>query len=124
MNNNPINWFEIPVTDIDRAKSFYEEVFQTNIQLVDLDGTKMAFFAGDVQKPGATGALILHESYTPSHAGTLVYFSCADLKVQLSRVAAAGGKVLQEKTMISPEHGFMGIMEDTEGNRVALHSEV
>ncbi|PQB04562.1 VOC family protein [Aureitalea marina] len=122
MEGNPINWFEIPVSNIERAKSFYDKVFEINIQMVDLDGTKMGFFPGDVSKPGATGSLIQHEQYTPSYQGTLIYLSCQDLAHELSRVEAAGGKVLQQKTRISPEHGFMGLMEDTEGNRIALHS--
>ena len=122
MVNNPVNWFEIPVSDIDRAKAFYDQVFEIDIQIVDLDGTMMGFFPGDVSKSGATGSLMQHESYTPSHQGTLVYLACEDLKHELSRVESAGGKILRDKTMISPQHGFMGVMEDTEGNRVALHS--
>ena len=122
MEGNPVNWFEIPVANIDRAKAFYDQVFEINIQMVDLDGTKMGFFPGDVNKSGATGSLMQHEQYTPSYQGTLIYLSCQDLAHELSRVQAAGGKVLQQKTMISPEHGYMGLMEDTEGNRIALHS--
>jgi len=41
---------------------------------------------------------------------------------ELDRIEAAGGKIYQEKTMISEEHGYMGVFIDTEGNRVALHS--
>jgi len=65
-----------------------------------------------------------YESYVPSHEGTLVYFSCEDLQNELGRIVSAGGKILQEKTQISPENGFMGLFEDTEGNRVALHSQI
>ena len=46
-----------------------------------------------------------------------------DVQNELNRIEAAGGKVLQPKTEISPEHGFMGVFEDTEGNRIALHSQ-
>jgi predicted enzyme related to lactoylglutathione lyase len=28
MKNNPVGWFEIYVQDLDRAKTFYESVFQ------------------------------------------------------------------------------------------------
>jgi predicted enzyme related to lactoylglutathione lyase len=34
----------------------------------------------------------------------------------------AGGKIVAPKTEISPEHGYMALFIDTEGNRVALHS--
>jgi predicted enzyme related to lactoylglutathione lyase len=36
---------------------------------------------------------------------------------------AAGGTVYQPKTQISEEHGFMAVFIDSEGNRVALHSD-
>jgi predicted enzyme related to lactoylglutathione lyase len=30
---------------------------------------------------------------------------------------------MQPKTEIGGGHGFMGLIEDTEGNRIALHSQ-
>ena len=30
-NTNALNWFEIPVTDINRAKQFYETIFDIQI---------------------------------------------------------------------------------------------
>ncbi|BAO76854.1 VOC family protein [Winogradskyella sp. PG-2] len=45
-----------------------------------------------------------------------------DVQVELDRVVDAGGKIYQEKTKISEEHGCMGVFIDSEGNRVALHS--
>ena len=46
----------------------------------------------------------------------------ADLAVVLDRVANAGGTVIQEKTEVSPEIGYMAIIDDSEGNRIHLHS--
>ena len=71
---------------------------------------------------GANGTLIKQESYIPSQEGTLVYFHSEDVQNELSRVEAAGGTIYQPKTEISPEHGFMGVFIDCEGNRIALHS--
>jgi len=122
MNTIKVVWFEIPVANMDRAKAFYEAVFNTQILVHDLDGTIMGWFPGQDESAGAPGSLILHEQYKPSHDGTLVYLNSQELSLELSRVQAAGGKILQEKTMISPEHGFMGLFQDTEGNRIALHS--
>ena len=122
MQFNPVTWFEIPVNDMERAKAFYEAVFQFEIQLVDFGGLKMGWFPNAGSVSGATGSLMQHESYVPSHSGTLVYFSCQDVANELSRVEAAGGKVMHNKTQISPEHGFMAVFEDSEGNRIALHS--
>ena len=122
MKHNMVGWFEIPVTDMDRAKAFYEQVFDIKIGIHDLGGVIMGWFpsAGDVS--GATGSLMKHESYTPSDKGTLVYFTSVDVQTELDRVKAAGGIILQEKTMISKEHGYMALLKDSEGNRIALHS--
>lgn len=117
---NAINWFEIPVTDIERAKKFYGTIF--GVELVDLDldpEVKMAMFPAE---NGVSGALLAGESYEPSYSGSLVYLNGGDdLKVVQDRVEAAGGKVLREKMSIG-ENGFVAFFEDTEGNRVGLHS--
>jgi len=116
-------WFEIPVKNMKRAIAFYGQVFNAEMAEQDFGDTKMAFFPWHESANGAGGSLIdAGEHYSPSHDGSLVYFSCDDLATELSRVKKAGDKVLQEKTEISPEHGFMGLFEDTEGNRVALYS--
>lgn len=118
-----VGWFEIPVKNMKRAIAFYGEVFHAKMAVQDFGDTKMAFFPWHESADGAGGALVdAEEHYSPSHHGSLVYFSCEDLAEELSRVKKAGGNVLQPKTEISPEHGFMGLFEDTEGNRVALHS--
>lgn len=122
MKTNPVAWFEIPVTEITRAKTFYDKVLDLEIQVTDFGGVLMGFFPSAGEAPGATGSLVQYESYIPSHEGTLVYFSSEDVQIELDRIEAAGGKIMQPKTQISPEHGYMGVFEDCEGNRVALHS--
>ena len=122
MKANPVAWFEIPVTDIHRAIAFYETVFAIKMQHLDLGGPQMALFPEVEGAGGSPGGLMQYDSYIPSHEGTLVYLSCDDLQNEMDRIEAAGGKILREKVQISPEHGYMGVFEDTEGNRVALHS--
>ena len=118
-----IGWFEIPVTDMDRAKTFYETVLKIDIKDVEFGGLKMGWFPNDNEGYGATGTLIQQDSYVPSQEGILIYFMSENLQKELDRVEAAGGKIYQPKTKISDEHGFMGVFLDTEGNRVALHSK-
>ena len=122
MDHNPFAWIEIPVTNMKRAITFYEKVFDITIKPVDFGGFKMGWFPYTENKPGATGTLIQQETYVPSEKGPLVYFYSEDVSNELNRVESAGGKIYQEKTEISPEHGFMAAFIDTEGNRVALHS--
>jgi len=123
MKDVVVAWFEIPVVDMDRAKKFYEVVFNTQISIQDFGGVVMGWFPGSETSVGATGTLIKHESYVPNEKGTLVYFSCDDVQIELDRIEEAGGIIKQGKTMISPEHGYMAIFNDTEGNRVALYSK-
>ncbi|WP_164732324.1 VOC family protein [Flagellimonas oceanensis] len=124
MEYNMVGWFEIPVADMDRAKKFYDDVFQVDIKLQDFGGTKMGWFPADHGKPGASGSLIKNKDwYQPSERdGVLVYFNSMDVQEELDRIELNGGKIVQEKTQISPDIGYMAVFLDTEGNRIALHS--
>jgi len=115
-----ISWFEIPATDIVRARRFYETVFAFEMKPLDVANLRMALF------PTGGGALCQNAtSYKPSpDAGPLLYLHAPpDLAVALARVEKAGGKVVVPKRQISPDFGYMAVFVDTEGNRVALHSK-
>ena len=113
-------WFEIPVSDMERAKAFYETIFETAIQVNDFGELLMGIFPH--RKIGC--ALCKHESYIPSDNGVLVYLNAnPDLSNVESRIEAAGGVLIRPKTLISKEHGHMALFRDTEGNRLALHSD-
>lgn len=124
MEQNLIGWVEIPVTDMDRARTFYEAVFKFEIQVHPLGELVMGWFPYAQGKEGAPGSLVQHrEAYKPSEThGPVIYFSCKDLQEELDRVEAAGGHILQPKTQISEDIGFMALFRDSEGNRIALHS--
>lgn len=125
---NPVGWFEIYVSDMARARKFYETVL--NIQMQPLPNPEsmgsdfeMLVFPADPehQAPGCGGTLCRMEGFTPGAGGTLIYFSCEDCGVEVSRVAAAGGRVFKEKFSIAP-YGFIALIIDTEGNMIGLHS--
>jgi predicted enzyme related to lactoylglutathione lyase len=130
MNNmelevNAVGWFEIPVTDMDRAIKFYYTVFGFNLEKHKFGDFIMAWFP-HADKSGAPGSLVHDEKfYKPSQDGVLIYFSSpsGDLKNELDKVEAAGGKVLMPKKQISEDIGYMGMFLDTEGNRIAIHSK-
>jgi predicted enzyme related to lactoylglutathione lyase len=123
MENNMVGWFEITVTDMERAKAFYNAVFNIEVQVQDFGGTLMGWFPFSEGKSGAAGSLIQNSAYEPSESkGVLIYFSSEDVKNEINRVEAAGGKVVQLKTQISPDVGYMALFIDSEGNRIALHS--
>lgn len=117
-----INWFEIPVIDFDRAVRFYSEIYAYQMPTRDMGSLKMGFFQ---HQPGSGigGSIVSGEGYTPSVDGTKTYLNAgADLTTVLDRVTGAGGTVVMGKTQISPEIGYFAIIDDTEGNRVYLHS--
>jgi uncharacterized protein len=125
ITNNVVGWFEIPVSDMDRAIKFYETVFGFNLERHQMGPLDMAWFPFK-DAPGAPGTLVYHKDfYKPSTEGTLVYFTAhsGDLSNELAKIEPAGGKVVVEKTLITEDIGYMGVFLDSEGNRVALHSQ-
>jgi predicted enzyme related to lactoylglutathione lyase len=118
---NIANWFEVPVKDLGRATRFYEKVFDVKMTFEEMNGMKMAMFPMDQDAPGTTGALMQAETYEPSHAGTVVYFTVESIEETLRKINANGGKMFMPKTAIG-QYGFIAQYEDTEGNRLALHS--
>lgn len=119
---NSLNWFEIPVTDFDRAKTFYEAVLSCEMHVMEMTdiGFKWGFFPFD--KEGVGGSIAAGPGYEPSEQGVLIYLNGGnDLSEPLARVEPAGGKVVVPKTALGA-NGFMAQFLDTEGNKVALHS--
>jgi predicted enzyme related to lactoylglutathione lyase len=120
---NAVNWFEIAVTDIERAKGFYEKVFKVAFDYMEMGDTKMYSFKGDSEKHGSMGCIFQSDKVKPSAEGTTVYFSTENCDDELNRVEASGGKVIFPKTSIG-DHGFISQVIDTEGNRIGIHSRV
>lgn len=120
---NALNWFEISVSDMARAKKFYETIFSIEMPEQEMMGMLMAFFPSEDLSGKVSGALVQSPQHKPSADGAKIYLNGnPDLALALGKVEAAGGKVLMPKTNISPEIGAMGFFMDTEGNVVALHS--
>jgi predicted enzyme related to lactoylglutathione lyase len=116
---NPVFHFEIPVTDLDRAIAFYEDVFGYPLTREDVDGYDMAFFPRAADRPGASGALAKGDVYRPSHDGPVIYFDVPDIDAVIARATARGARVLYPKKDIGAA-GFVAEIEDSEGNRIAL----
>jgi predicted enzyme related to lactoylglutathione lyase len=121
MAHNPVNWFEIYVDDLERAKRFYETVFE--VKLEKLPNMEMEYWTFPMQndRVGAGGALVKMDQARPGIGGSLVYFSCEDCAVEEGRVSAAGGSVKKPKMSLG-EYGFMSLVLDSEGNMIGLHS--
>lgn len=122
---NPVVWFEIYVNDLDRAKSFYEQVFQTELSPLGNpteDNLQMLSFPGDMESKGrASGALVHVKEVQAGGNSTIVYFGSDDCSIEEARVEDAGGELIRPKMSIG-EYGFISLAKDTEGNMIGIHS--
>ena len=119
--SNPVNWFEIYVQDMPRAKAFYEAVF--DIQLTKLKGTEFEMWAFPMNRHfyGTSGSLIKIPGYHSGNNSTVIYFRCDDCAVTTEKAVNAGGELETNKKFIG-EYGYIALVKDTEGNVIGLHS--
>lgn len=119
---NAINWFEIPVSDFERAKRFYSAIYAYEMPEMMIQSTKMGILPHE-QEGGVGGAICYGEGYEPTSKGARIYLNGGkDLNTVLGRVEAAGGQVIMGKTKINDEVGYFAIFIDTEGNQLSVHS--
>lgn len=117
---NVLNWFELPVVDMDRAARFYEQVLQGPVKRETIAGEPNGILP--YAQPGVGGALVLREGFAPG-AGALIYFNVnGDLDGATSRAEQAGAKVIVPPTPPFP-FGRIAVLVDTEGNRIGLHTD-
>ncbi|MCI0534585.1 MAG: VOC family protein [Verrucomicrobiales bacterium] len=116
-----VNWFELQVSDFDRAKRFYEASLQTSLEETQMESCRMGVFPWDCAN-GVSGCIVQMNGGVPGQGGTMVYLNAeGDLDGVLKRVSPAGGSVIKPRTAIG-QHGFIAVVKDTEGNVVGLHS--
>jgi uncharacterized protein len=121
---NSLNWFEIPVLDMQRAKHFYQVAFGIHMDDMNMPGMEMAGFPMEMGIGKASGALVKSDYSRPSIDGVLIYLNAnPDMTDVLDRILSEGGQIVMPKTLITPEIGYMANFIDTEGNRIALHSQ-
>src|SRR4030095_16331941 len=114
-----INWVEIPVTDLKRAKKFYNTVFDLEFVEMEQNGNKYAIFPSEDKFN--SGALVQGEYYKPSSNGISIYLDGGkDMDNILKHVEKAGGQVIMPKTYTGKEVGHVGMFVDSEGNKIGL----
>src|SRR5689334_8142703 len=121
MQPNPVRWFEIYVQDMNRAKRFYESVFETKLERLNTPDIEIWAFPMAMDKAGSAGALVKMEGFPSGANSVLIYFACEDCAVEGGKVARFGGRIQREKTSIG-QYGFIVLAIDTEGNMFGLHS--
>lgn len=116
-----IQWFEIPVLDIERAVKFYNHIYQIEMETYHNANHSLAYFPTN---NGVSGSLVKGNGCIPTENGTLIYLNAGDdLNNVLLKVTDAGGRVVMEKTFINDDSGYFALFIDSEGNKLALHSK-
>lgn len=122
--NNPVVYFEIPVTNIERAEKFYTHVFNFKFEKEIIDDYEMILFPFEETQSGISGALAKGDVYKPTKDGVIIYFKTENIDSTLKKVLENKGKIFYPKT-INEKHGFtVAEFEDSEGNRIALHETI
>ena len=118
---NAIDWFEIPVRDLDRAQRFYETLFDAPLRREQMGEQTLAVFGYD--EAGVGGCLLMGDGAQPSPQGSIVYLNAApSLDAVLARVERAGGRIVTPKVELPGDMGAFAHVVDTEGNRIGLHA--
>lgn len=122
-HQNALNWFEIPVADIDRAQRFYEALLAVELRRERM-GPETLLAVFPYQAEGVGGCLFAGaHAPKPSAAGTVVYLNVGtSLDAVLARVEAAGGRIALPRTELPDGMGCFAHIADSEGNRVGLHA--
>jgi uncharacterized protein len=115
-----IVWCDIPVKDLDRAIRFYTAVLGTPVKKEEFPNVAIGLFPFSDGEIG--GCLYLTDKNRPSTDGPRVYLNVQGrLDDAISAVGPNGGRVVEPRHAIGT-YGFRAIIDDSEGNRVALHS--
>lgn len=113
--------FNIPVDNEERAKKFYQELFDWKIErlpgpmnysLIETEGLKGT--------KGMGGGMAKREPTDPT--GIVSFIGVESIDKSLVAVEKHGGKILQPKQVV-PGWGYMAVCQDTESNRFGLFQE-
>lgn len=127
-NQNPstLSWFEIPTTDLERARTFYETILGFTLKPDSTERNDSMYIfpvSRDPNRPAMTGALIHRPNQQPGPTGTVIYLNCnGTLPEVFDRIGPAGGQPLMPLTPVPGGQGTFTCLMDTEGNTVGLHS--
>lgn len=120
-DHNRAVWFDIPVVDLARAVKFYQAVLAIEVSVHEVEGFSFGVLSHD---EGNGGCLVPKPEEVGRDSGILLYLNVhGRIQAAFAQAKALGAEVLEPVHSIGP-HGFRALIRDSEGNRIALHSEV
>ncbi|MAZ15999.1 VOC family protein [Oricola sp.] len=117
MPKNTCVWFEIPVSDLDASKRFYEEVLSISMRRDDTGPNPMVMFSS-MDDMGVSGHLYPGKPSEAGSGNTIHLAVDGSLDDAMSRVKAAGGQVMSP-TIDIPAGSFF-YATDPDGNSIGL----
>ena len=118
--NNAAVWFEIPVSDMARAKAFYGAVLDTELRDEAGGPNPMAVFPS-AGKESVAGHLYPGKPAAGGGGNTIHLSSPEPLEAALGRVRDNGGKVLSD--IIAIPAGRFAYCLDPDGNSIGLFGQ-
>lgn len=115
--------FEIPFDDGDRARSFYKEAFDWNVEeMPELSYTMVASGPtsdqGMPSEPGfINGGMFQRDDQTANTP--VIVVDVASIDAALTKIEEVGGSTMVAKQAVS-DMGFVAYFKDTEGNLMGL----
>jgi predicted enzyme related to lactoylglutathione lyase len=119
--HNRAVWCDIPVADLARANAFYAAVLAIKVTGEEFGDVRFSILE---HGEGNGACLVPRPEEVSADKGILVYFNAEGrIRHAVEQVKSHGGSIVEEVNSIGP-HGFRAIVLDSEGNRIALHSNV
>ena len=115
---NRVIWFDLPVLDLNRAMQFYSGVLDCEVREDHPGVGVISHGEGEV-----SGCLFRKSDAFPSEQGALLYFNVnGRLDAAVAAAKRLGGRTVKPPHQIG-SYGRRAIVMDSEGNRIALHSD-
>ncbi len=111
-----ICWFDIPVTDIEKAKAFYKELFPWTFARMG-PGYEMI-----TAPSGTIGAFRLEEKVDQG-SGTVIYLTVESVDASSEKAKALGANLMGAKVVISEDDGVFQLFQDADKNVLAFWSQ-
>ncbi|PWD50384.1 hypothetical protein C8046_06690 [Serinibacter arcticus] len=112
-----VTWWEIPATNLPDSVRFYREAFDWEFEAMDAD------YEIVLHRGRMVGGIYAHDTDTGQLGdGTRLTINVADLEASLSRVTAAGGRVVHGRAAIGEGFGWWALFTDPSGLTIGLAS--
>lgn len=109
-----VSWFDVQVSDLEAAKSFYGAVFGWTF--TPFGETFVTITASDGNMIGGLDQV----AGEPAGRAVRIYLGTDELEGVLSRVEKAGGFVEKARTLITEEFGWSATFVDPSGIKIGL----